>query len=31
VVDGDIPGGRNWTQQQQGYVTLRKAFDHSEG
>src|SRR5215204_7810138 len=24
VVDGAITGGRNWTQQQQGYVTLRK-------
>jgi NAD(P)-dependent dehydrogenase (short-subunit alcohol dehydrogenase family) len=31
VVDGGITGGRNWTQQQQGYVALRKAFDHSEG
>ena len=27
VVDGAITGGRNWTQQQQGYVALRKAFD----
>jgi NAD(P)-dependent dehydrogenase (short-subunit alcohol dehydrogenase family) len=26
VVDGAITGGRNWTQQQQGYVALRKAF-----
>jgi len=24
VVDGAITGGRNWTQQQQGYVALRK-------
>ncbi|KPF99686.1 2,5-dichloro-2,5-cyclohexadiene-1,4-diol dehydrogenase [Rhodopseudomonas sp. AAP120] len=31
VIDGGITGGRNWTQQQQGYVALRKAFDHSEG
>src|SRR5690349_2388751 len=27
VVDGAVTGGRNWSQQQQGYVTLRKAFD----
>ena len=27
VVDGAITRGRNWTQQQQGYVELRKAFD----
>ena len=27
VVDGAITGGRNWTQQQQGYVALRQAFD----
>lgn len=27
VVDGAITGGRNWTQQQQGYVTLRKTFE----
>ena len=26
VVDGAITGGRNWTLQQQGYVTLRKTF-----
>src|SRR3979490_356016 len=31
VVDGAITGGRNWTQQQQGYVALRKAFDQSAG
>jgi NAD(P)-dependent dehydrogenase (short-subunit alcohol dehydrogenase family) len=31
VVDGGITGGRNWTAQQQGYVALRQAFDHSEG
>jgi NAD(P)-dependent dehydrogenase (short-subunit alcohol dehydrogenase family) len=29
VVDGAITGGRNWTQQQQGYVALRKAFGQS--
>jgi NAD(P)-dependent dehydrogenase (short-subunit alcohol dehydrogenase family) len=27
VVDGAITGGRNWSQQQQGFVALRKAFD----
>ncbi len=31
VGDGGITGGRNWTAQQQGYVALRKAFDHGEG
>ncbi len=31
VVDGAITGGRNWTQQQQGYVALRKAFGQSAG
>ena len=31
VVDGAITGGRNWSQQQQGYVTLRKAFDQGTG
>ncbi|HET9583040.1 MAG TPA: SDR family oxidoreductase, partial [Bradyrhizobium sp.] len=31
VVDGAITGGRNWSQQQQGYVTLRKAFDQGAG
>src|SRR5205823_3585411 len=31
VVDGAITGGRNWTQQQQGYVALRKTFDQSAG
>jgi NAD(P)-dependent dehydrogenase (short-subunit alcohol dehydrogenase family) len=29
VVDGAITGGRNWTAQQQGYVSLRKAFDRA--
>jgi NAD(P)-dependent dehydrogenase (short-subunit alcohol dehydrogenase family) len=31
VVDGAITGGRNWTQQQQGYVALRKAFGQDAG
>lgn len=31
VIDGAITGGRNWSQQQQGYVALRKAFDASAG
>ncbi len=31
VVDGAITGGRNWTQQQQGYVALRKAFEQHKG
>jgi NAD(P)-dependent dehydrogenase (short-subunit alcohol dehydrogenase family) len=31
VVDGAITGGRNWTQQQQGYVALRKAFEGNQG
>jgi NAD(P)-dependent dehydrogenase (short-subunit alcohol dehydrogenase family) len=31
VVDGAITGGRNWTQQQQGFVALRKAFDQGAG
>ena len=31
VVDGAITGGRNWTQQQQGYVALRKAFEGERG
>ncbi|MGZ3323927.1 MAG: SDR family NAD(P)-dependent oxidoreductase, partial [Xanthobacteraceae bacterium] len=31
VIDGAITGGRNWTQQQQGYVALRKAFDQGAG
>jgi NAD(P)-dependent dehydrogenase (short-subunit alcohol dehydrogenase family) len=31
VVDGAITGGRNWTQQQQGYVALRKTFDQHTG
>ena len=30
VVDGAITGGRNWTQQQQGYVAMRKAFDQMQ-
>ena len=31
VIDGAITGGRNWSQQQQGYVALRKAFDDNAG
>jgi NAD(P)-dependent dehydrogenase (short-subunit alcohol dehydrogenase family) len=31
VVDGAITGGRNWSQQQQGYVAMRKAFDDNAG
>jgi NAD(P)-dependent dehydrogenase (short-subunit alcohol dehydrogenase family) len=31
VVDGAITGGRNWTQQQQGYVAMRKAFGENAG
>ena len=31
VVDGAITGGRNWTQQQQGYVALRKVLDQGKG
>jgi NAD(P)-dependent dehydrogenase (short-subunit alcohol dehydrogenase family) len=27
VVDGAVTGGRNWSQQQQGYATLRMAFE----
>jgi NAD(P)-dependent dehydrogenase (short-subunit alcohol dehydrogenase family) len=30
VVDGGVIGGRNWTQQQQGYVAMRKAFGAGE-
>jgi NAD(P)-dependent dehydrogenase (short-subunit alcohol dehydrogenase family) len=31
VVDGAITGGRNWSQSQQGYVAMRKAFDDNAG
>lgn len=31
VVDGAMTGGRNWSQQQQGYIALRKAFDQQAG
>ena len=31
VVDGAITGGRNWTQQQQGYAAMRQAFDQTGG
>jgi len=30
VVDGGVTSGRNWSQQQQGYVAMRKAFGTSE-
>jgi NAD(P)-dependent dehydrogenase (short-subunit alcohol dehydrogenase family) len=29
VIDGAMTGGRNWSQQQQGYVVMRKALDQS--
>ena len=28
VIDGGVIGGRNWSQQQQGYVGLREALGH---
>ena len=31
VVDGAITGGRNWSQQQQGYVAMRKALEERAG
>jgi NAD(P)-dependent dehydrogenase (short-subunit alcohol dehydrogenase family) len=31
VVDGAVTGGRNWSQQQQGYIGLRKAFSERVG
>lgn len=31
VIDGGVIGGRNWTQQQQGYVGLRKLFGQDAG
>ncbi len=31
VVDGAITGGRNWTQQQQGLVAVRKALEQGAG
>jgi NAD(P)-dependent dehydrogenase (short-subunit alcohol dehydrogenase family) len=31
VVDGGVTGGRNWSQQQQGYVAMRKAFGQDNG
>jgi NAD(P)-dependent dehydrogenase (short-subunit alcohol dehydrogenase family) len=31
VIDGGVIGGRNWTQQQQGYVQLRKLFGEGAG
>ena len=31
VIDGGVIGGRNWSQQQQGYVGLREALGQSTG
>ena len=31
VVYGAVIGGRNWTQQQQGYVAIGKAFNRGAG
>ncbi len=31
VVDGGVTGGRNWSQQQQGYVAIRQAFNAGKG
>jgi len=31
VIDGGVIGGRNWTQQQQGYVKLRELFGQDGG
>ncbi|HEY1152727.1 MAG TPA: SDR family oxidoreductase, partial [Pseudolabrys sp.] len=31
VIDGGVIGGRNWSQQQQGYVGLRKALGQEVG
>jgi NAD(P)-dependent dehydrogenase (short-subunit alcohol dehydrogenase family) len=31
VVDGAMTGGRNWSQQQQGYVALRKGLEERAG
>jgi len=31
VVDGAVTGGRNWTQQQQGLVAVRKALEQGAG
>jgi NAD(P)-dependent dehydrogenase (short-subunit alcohol dehydrogenase family) len=31
VIDGAITGGRNWSQQQQGLVAMRRAFDQGAG
>jgi NAD(P)-dependent dehydrogenase (short-subunit alcohol dehydrogenase family) len=31
VIDGAITGGRNWSQQQQGYAAIRKAFEQAGG
>jgi hypothetical protein len=31
VVDGGVTGGRNWSQQQQGYTALRQVFGQGNG
>ncbi|MEH2480704.1 NAD(P)-dependent dehydrogenase (short-subunit alcohol dehydrogenase family) [Nitrobacteraceae bacterium AZCC 2146] len=31
VVDGGVTGGRNWSQQQQGYAALRQGFEARNG
>jgi len=31
VVDGAVTGGRNWSQQQQGYAVLRKGLEERAG
>ena len=31
VIDGGVIGGRNWSQQQAGYVAMRKAFGQDNG
>src|SRR6201987_55777 len=31
VVDGAMTGGRNWSQQQQGYLAMRQAFEQHTG
>jgi NAD(P)-dependent dehydrogenase (short-subunit alcohol dehydrogenase family) len=31
VIDGGVTGGRNWSQQQQGYTALRQAFAERRG
>jgi len=31
VVDGAMTGGRNWSQQQQGYAAMRKGLEERAG